>query len=417
MAGGGAGGEPPTGLVLLAPMSRLGDLARRYYPIAIAGGFLATMATFFPSTLPLGVGGSIAFGTGGETGPVGSAGAGPRVVSQAPASPALEASTLEASTSSTPGSPGPPGAQPAPAFPPTPTPSSPAPSSPASPCPIPIPQTGTPLDTVLTEVTSICEDLVGVPGSGAQGLDAPRQLLIPGTDEVTPGPGWVTVGLDQHRPTVVVGLAQGAVVQSPLAASLERIRRTGANVWLVLVPGSAVSGSASGGPPGSFSAWASGVVAQLTAFDAVAVAIGPSPGAGASASTQDAIAAVASLRQLVRPGSEAGLWWADSGILPADVPLWSALATASGLVPGGLQAVSFVGTTLDGCSAVASFEATEHRYLGVLAPRVVGEVAGVVGFAPSAPAAGCDGGTVSTGTETVVRQGAGPVARAPRAGG
>ncbi len=417
MAGGGAGGAPPTGLALLAPMGRVGDLARRYYPIAIAGGLLATMATFFPSTLPWGVGGSIAFGTGGATGGVGSAGGGPRAVSQAPASPAVEAPTLQASTSSTPGSPGPPGAQPAPAFPPIPPPSSPAPSSPASQCPIPVPQTGTPLDTVLGQVTSICEDLVGLSGSGAQGLDAPRQLLVPGTDEVTPGPGWVTVGLDQDRPTVVVGLAQGVVVQSPLAASFERLRRTGANVWLVLVPGSALPGSASGGPPGSFSAWARGVVAELTAVDAVAVAVGaPSQAAVASASAQDALAAVASLRQLVRPGSEAGLWWQDSGLLPADVPLWSALASASGLVPGGLQAVSFVGTTLGGCSAVASFEATEHRYLGALAPRVVDEVAGVVGSAPSAPA-GCDAGTASTGAEIVVRHGAGPVARAPRAGG
>ena len=424
---------------------RLGALGRRYYPIGIAGAFLATVVGFFPSTVPLGAAGPLWFGgTGSSPGPV--AATGPAVAAPAPAAapqPALAGGFGDLFPVG-PISP----EVPATASPPPAGGSLPPPAS----CPLPIPTTGTPLDSLLYEVISLCELLTGAQGTLPS---VPSLLGIPGAPSAPPvppapvpsGPAAparagppVFVAADDGlaaappavpAPVVVLGLVQNAAVPAALPGALARLHQDGAQPVVLLIPAPGATGAAA-----AFAAWVSRTVGALPGAAEVAIGLAaPSGLMAASAVAADALSGLQAAWRAAAPGTGVGLWWGDGGTAPADAPVWQALVAQSGSgAAGALREASFVAGTLvvpapsgAGCAAVAAAAAVSDagatalrgalaRVPALAATRLVLEMAGA-GLPSPVPPAGCaltppsGAGPVSS---LLWRLGAGPVVPAGR---
>ncbi|HUY62995.1 MAG TPA: hypothetical protein VMV14_00585 [Acidimicrobiales bacterium] len=326
MAWGEGADTPRTVAGGVSPIGRqLALLGRRYYPVAIAGAFLATVVGFFPSTAPFGLGGELfAAGTPAPaqvTGrpPATAAGNGAAGVGLA-MGPYLSAL----------GSPGPLlssafGPLPSPSSSPTPTPSPEPPSSIPAPatCPIPVPMTGTQFDDLLLEVVSLCEAITGSQGS----LPSVTGLLgIPGAPSVT-APGASGLAVPGASPAVVLlrvvqGPGSGTVVPPSVVSRVATITHQGATVMLVLVP----SPGAAGGP-GAFGAWVSRTVAAVPGADLVAVGAGAAPGGAAAtaALAPTILAGLQAAEHAARAGQRVSVWWGDGGASVADAALWRAM--------------------------------------------------------------------------------------------
>jgi len=271
------------------------------------------------------------------------------------------------------------------------------PGSPSTTCPVSIPSTGTPFDTVTTLFESLCITIEQAPGSqgaaptagqGSASLPGPEVPATPGVSTGTPTvaePGtWATVdeivgasnssaSSDRLRLSVTVGLLQGGSVPARLATTLSALRKSGVEVHLLLVPDLAGDGT-----PAAFGPWARSVAAALPAAQTLAVVLGAVPPADAPGLPSDVVSAVTAVRT-----APVGIWWADGGLLPADQPVWTALGrdlTSAGPLP------AFVGTTLPGssqCALVNAGRAEAARVPSLAAAPVVVEA-----LNPSAPSPG-----------------------------
>ena len=357
------GGEGAGGPIPASRGRRLGALGRRYYPLGIAGAFLATVVGFFPSVVPLGAGGALLFGGG--------AGIAPSTAPARPPAPAPFATAAGSEPfplSAVPGfAPsgsdlfveGPGGTGTPPAGP------SPAPGPQPSACPLPVPSTGTPLDAVLAAVTSLCQQLTGaLPPVPV----VPSLLGIPGTAPTpTPGAsapaaaprvgppvfvmadaalgGWRVAGVTgvPGAPTVVLGMVEGAGATPAVAAATTALHRAGAVVDVLLVPDAGAAGG-----PAAFAAWVSRALAGLPGVDAAAVGIGAPPSASeVPVVAGDAVAGLGAAERAV-PAARTGLWWGDGGAATTDAPVWAALAAAANAPAGAavLRAAGFLEATV-----------------------------------------------------------------------
>lgn len=281
-------------------------------------------------------------------------------------------------------------------------PGSPPPSS--STCPVSSPSTGTPVDSLSVELSSLCEELLAqgsgtvptgsLPG-GASSLDlGGGESPAPGTATSSEREEWAFVDspigassvsdpkwpsslsaeMTGKNPIVTVGLVQSSPVSNSLVGTLGGLVQDGALVQVLLVP----QPNAAGGPEG-FGSWVTQVLTTLKPVELVEIGTGGAP-TGSNAST---VAAYTAAGLAAARGASAkvatGVLWLDGGTSSNDGAVWSSLDSA-----GAWSSSSFMARSLDAaaaCSSQSGFTTMEHLHPVAAALPIVTEA--VPGSAPA----------------------------------
>jgi hypothetical protein len=264
-----------------------------------------------------------------------------------------------------------------------------SPTTPGATCPVSFPATGTPLDGLGAQLSTLCAQVLapgsgtvpagslpgggsGAGSSGAGGAQVPRQWLYldaPLGASGAPASTWspaLAAEMAGRTATVPVGMVQGATVSPALAGALAGLVHDGALVRLLLVPAPATPGG-----PAAFGSWAAQVLGALGPVGLVEIGTGAAPsGSSPGSIAADTVAGLAAAHDA--PGHPAvGVTWLDGGTASADGPLWSSLDAAA-----AWSKSSFVARSLDAagaCSSPAAFVSTLRRHPTAAALPVVSE--------------------------------------------
>jgi hypothetical protein len=258
---------------------------------------------------------------------------------------------------------------------------SPTPS--ASTCPVSLPTTDTPIDSLSAELNALCEELLAqdsgtVPtGSLPGGASSPA---LGGAESPAPGaatpaareewafvdspigasgvsdPNWpfsLSAEMAGKNPIVTVGLVQSGSVLTSLVSTLGKLVQDGAVVQALLVP----QPSAAGGPQG-FGSWVAQALAILKPVDLVEIGTGSAP-TGSNAST---VAAYTAAGLAAARGASAkiatGVLWLDGGTSSDDGAVWSSLASTDAWSSSSFMARALNATAA--CSSQSGFATLEH---------------------------------------------------------
>lgn len=380
----GEGATPTVGELRAEASGRAQALARRYYPVGIAAAFLAMVAGFFPSTSPLLLGSFFASpaAPAARAAPAGTSQAPaqtqqPLAVSSVPASFGFSVAPYQANPpeASTAGSYGEATSGPSPTAP---SPGTGGSVPPSSQCPVPVPITSTPADSLISEVATLCDDLLGSQGSGTTG--APRDWVYLGRLQQQSG-GELAAGATARPGTTVVlaGIEQGSSVlssgqsASAISRTLSALERSGAVVGVVVVPDPSAQVARPESAAGDFGNFAAGVSSSLGTVSLIAVgAFEPGPTAPASEETLEAaeiMDGLGSLESRHVQGQAVGIWLGTPpngciGSSPLSAALVSA-ASASTNASRAWHAVQLLGATssaTSGCGGLSALDAQAGKF-------------------------------------------------------
>jgi len=274
---------------------------------------------------------------------------------------------------------------------------SPTPPTSSSPCPVSLPTTGTPVDSLSVELTALCKELLAqgsgtvptrsLPG-GASSLSlgggkslAPRAATSavpmewafvdsPIGESGVSDPKWpssLSVEMTGENPTVTVGLVQSSSLSTSLEGTLGTLVQDGALVQVLLVP----QPNAAGGPEG-FSAWVAQVLANLKPVKLVEIGTGSAP-AGSNASIVSAYTAAGLAAARGASAKIAtGVLWLDGGTSSDDGAVWSSLASTAARSSWSFMARSLDASTA--CSSQSGFATMERHDPAAAALPIVSEV-------------------------------------------
>lgn len=272
----------------------------------------------------------------------------------------------------------------------------PPPSS--STCPVSVPTTGTPIDSLAVELSALCAELLAqvsgvVPIGSLPGGASP--VAMGGAESPAPGgatpavreewafadspigasgvpdPKWpspLAVEMTGKSPTVTVGLVQSSAVSSSVVTTLGQLAQNGAVVQVLLVPQPGTAGG-----PARFGSWAQLILAALKPVQLVEIGTGAAP-TGSNASTVAAYTAAGlTAARAAAPKVATGVLWLDGGTSSNDGAVWSSLASG-----GAWSSSSFMARSLDAaaaCSSQSGFATLERQNPVAAALPLVSEAA------------------------------------------
>ena len=258
----------------------------------------------------------------------------------------------------------------------------PAPSP--STCPVPLPTTGTPIDSLVAELSALCAELLApvsgtvpiasLPG-GASSLamggaessapsgatPAVREAWLFADSPIgasgVPDPKWpspLAVEMSGKSPTVTLGLVQSSAVSSTLVNTLGQLAQKGAVVQVLLVPQPGAAGG-----PARFGSWVQLIVAALKPVQLVEIGTGGAPNGSNASAVAAYTAAGLAAAHAASPKVATGVLWLDGGTATNDGAVWSSLAAA-----GAWSSSSFMARSLDAaaaCSSQSGFATLERQ--------------------------------------------------------
>ena len=278
----------------------------------------------------------------------------------------------------------------------------PAPSP--STCPVALPSTGTPIDSLVAQLTALCAELLAplsgtvpigsLPGGASSLAMGGATPSAPGASGSTVREGWVfadspigasgvpdpkwpaplAVEMSGKSPTVTVGLVQSGAVSGALVNTLGQLAQNGAVVQVLLVPQPGTAGGAA-----RFGSWVQLIVAALKPVQLVEIGTGSAPTSSNASTVAAYTAAGLTGAHAASPKVATGVLWLDGGASSSDGAVWSSLASA-----GAWSSSSFMARALGAaaaCTSQSGFTTLERQSPVAAALPLVSEA--VPGAAPA----------------------------------